>query len=224
MRRQLGALFLFCVIDTLGFGILIPLVPYMADRFGTPPQLITPLLGSYSLCQLLAAPWWGRLSDRYGSSPEPAVRAQVARALVNKGFMLGELGRPEQQLTIYAQIEDRFGDAPQPALREELARALVSKGHVAETLGRCEEAIATYDRVEDRFGGAPEPGVREMVATALVNKGLVLGELGRWDDAVAVYDQADHRFGDAPESGIQKQVARATHARDLLRNPGDQAG
>ena len=69
MRRQLGALFLFCVIDTLGFGILVPLVPYMAVRFGTTPQFITPLLGSYSLCQLLAAPWWGRMSDRYGRRP-----------------------------------------------------------------------------------------------------------------------------------------------------------
>ncbi len=69
MRRQLAALFLFCIIDTLGFGILIPLVPYMADRFGTAPQFITPVLASYSLCQLIAAPWWGRLSDRYGRRP-----------------------------------------------------------------------------------------------------------------------------------------------------------
>ena len=56
MRRQLVALFVFCVIDTLGFGILIPLVPYMAHRFGVAPQFITPVLGSYSLCQLIAAP------------------------------------------------------------------------------------------------------------------------------------------------------------------------
>ncbi len=69
MRRQLAALFLFCIIDTLGFGILIPLVPYMAHDFGVAPQYITPVLGSYSLCQLLAAPWWGRLSDRYGRRP-----------------------------------------------------------------------------------------------------------------------------------------------------------
>lgn len=69
MKRQLGALFAFSIIDTLGFGILIPLVPYMADRFGAAPQLITPILGSYSLCQLIAAPWWGRLSDRYGRRP-----------------------------------------------------------------------------------------------------------------------------------------------------------
>jgi MFS family permease len=69
VRRQLAALFVFCVIDTLGFGILIPLVPYMADRFGAAPQFITPVLGSYSLCQLLAAPYWGHLSDRYGRRP-----------------------------------------------------------------------------------------------------------------------------------------------------------
>ena len=41
----------------------------MADRFGVAPQFITPVLGSYSLCQLLAAPHWGRLSDRYGRRP-----------------------------------------------------------------------------------------------------------------------------------------------------------
>jgi DHA1 family tetracycline resistance protein-like MFS transporter len=62
-------LFFVCVIDILGFGILIPLVPYMADRFGVTPALITPILGIYSLCQLVAAPLWGRLSDRYGRRP-----------------------------------------------------------------------------------------------------------------------------------------------------------
>jgi DHA1 family tetracycline resistance protein-like MFS transporter len=62
-------LFIVVVIDILGFGILIPLVPYMADRFGVTPALITPILGIYSLCQLIAAPLWGRLSDRYGRRP-----------------------------------------------------------------------------------------------------------------------------------------------------------
>src|SRR5580658_3815672 len=62
----LRTLFFVCVIDVLGFGILIPLIPYMATRFGAPPALITPILGIYSLFQLLAAPIWGALSDRYG--------------------------------------------------------------------------------------------------------------------------------------------------------------
>src|SRR5687767_8025938 len=41
----------------------------MADRFGADPQTITWIMGSYSLCQLVSAPIWGRLSDRFGRRP-----------------------------------------------------------------------------------------------------------------------------------------------------------
>lgn len=67
--KPLRALCIVVVIDVLGFGILIPLIPYMAARYGAPPELNTPILGVYSLCQLLAAPLWGRLSDRLGRRP-----------------------------------------------------------------------------------------------------------------------------------------------------------
>jgi MFS transporter, DHA1 family, tetracycline resistance protein len=67
--RPLPSLLIVCVIDVLGFGIVIPLVPYMAAHFGASPALNTPILGVYSLCQLIAAPLWGRLSDRWGRRP-----------------------------------------------------------------------------------------------------------------------------------------------------------
>jgi len=67
--KPLWALCIVVVIDVLGFGVLIPLIPYMAIRYGAPPDLNTPILGIYSLCQLLAAPLWGRLSDRFGRRP-----------------------------------------------------------------------------------------------------------------------------------------------------------
>jgi len=67
--KPLLALFIVCVIDVLGFGILIPLIPYMAVQFGASPTLNTWILGIYSACQLLAAPLWGRLSDRLGRRP-----------------------------------------------------------------------------------------------------------------------------------------------------------
>ena len=69
MNKPLLILFFVVIIDLLGFGILVPLIPYMADNFGASPELITPILGTYSLCQLIAAPVWGRLSDRYGRRP-----------------------------------------------------------------------------------------------------------------------------------------------------------
>jgi DHA1 family tetracycline resistance protein-like MFS transporter len=74
-------LFLVVVIDVLGFGILVPLVPYMADRFGAAPTLITAILGSYSLAQLLASPLWGRLSDRFGR--RPILMSSLAGAFVS---------------------------------------------------------------------------------------------------------------------------------------------
>jgi DHA1 family tetracycline resistance protein-like MFS transporter len=81
MDRRLGSLFVVSVIDILGFGILIPLVPYMGVRFNAAPEWITPIMGAYSLCQLVAAPFWGRLSDRYGR--RPILMASLAGACVS---------------------------------------------------------------------------------------------------------------------------------------------
>ena len=67
--KPLFVLFFIVVVDLLGFGIIIPLFPYMAVRLGATPEQITPILGVYSLCQFIAAPLWGRLSDRIGRRP-----------------------------------------------------------------------------------------------------------------------------------------------------------
>lgn len=66
MKSPLRVLFFVSIIDVLGFGVLIPLIPYMGERFNASPEVITAILGSYSLCQFIAAPFWGRMSDRHG--------------------------------------------------------------------------------------------------------------------------------------------------------------
>ncbi|HUK01799.1 MAG TPA: MFS transporter [Steroidobacteraceae bacterium] len=78
-------LFVVCAIDVLGFGMVIPLVPYMGTRFGVRPELITAVLGSYSLCQFLSAPLWGRLSDRYGR--RPILMSSLAGACLSYGLL-----------------------------------------------------------------------------------------------------------------------------------------
>jgi DHA1 family tetracycline resistance protein-like MFS transporter len=62
-------LFLIVVVDLVGFGLVIPLLPFYAVRFGASPQAVTALLAVYSLMALLSAPLWGRLSDRIGRRP-----------------------------------------------------------------------------------------------------------------------------------------------------------
>jgi MFS transporter, DHA1 family, tetracycline resistance protein len=62
-------LFLIVVVDLVGFGLVIPLLPFYAVRFGASPQAVTALLAVYSLMALLSAPLWGRLSDSIGRRP-----------------------------------------------------------------------------------------------------------------------------------------------------------
>lgn len=56
-------------MDLVGFGIVLPLLPFYADRFGASGLQIGFLVLSYSAAQLVFAPIWGRLSDRFGRRP-----------------------------------------------------------------------------------------------------------------------------------------------------------
>src|SRR3989338_3252033 len=70
MRRSpLVIIFVTVFIDLIGFGIVIPVLPLYAERFGASPLVIGMLLGVYSLMQLICAPLLGRLSDRVGRRP-----------------------------------------------------------------------------------------------------------------------------------------------------------
>jgi len=67
--RAVPTLFLIVVVDLVGFGLVIPLLPFYAVRFSASPQEVTGLIAIYSLAQLMTAPLWGRLSDRVGRRP-----------------------------------------------------------------------------------------------------------------------------------------------------------
>ena len=57
------------MIDLIGFGIVLPILPLWAETFGASPVQIGLLTASYAVMQLMFAPVWGRLSDRYGRRP-----------------------------------------------------------------------------------------------------------------------------------------------------------
>ncbi len=65
----MGRLFTCIFIDLLGFGLIVPLLTFMALRFDASPLEVTTMIASYSLMQLFAAPLWGRASDRWGRKP-----------------------------------------------------------------------------------------------------------------------------------------------------------
>jgi hypothetical protein len=78
------------------------------------------------------------LIARFGAASELALREPVARALVNKGGTLGQLGPSEEEIAVFDDVIARFGAASELTLREQVAKALVNKGF---TLGRSAGAM-----------------------------------------------------------------------------------
>jgi MFS family permease len=67
--RALYVLLLVVFINLVGFGLVIPLLPFYAKSLNASPWQVTAMFSAYSLGQFLAEPFWGRLSDRIGRRP-----------------------------------------------------------------------------------------------------------------------------------------------------------
>ncbi|HEY9013779.1 MAG TPA: MFS transporter [Gemmatimonadales bacterium] len=67
--RRLAVLIAVNFVDMIGFMIVLPLLPFYALKLHASAETIGQLIASFSIAQLLAAPLWGRVSDRYGRRP-----------------------------------------------------------------------------------------------------------------------------------------------------------
>jgi multidrug resistance protein len=70
-RSPLIVIFTTVFIDLVGFGIVIPVLPFYAEGtiFNATPRTVGLLFASYSVMQLIFSPILGRLSDKYGRRP-----------------------------------------------------------------------------------------------------------------------------------------------------------
>ena len=89
-NKRLSTIFVIVFIDLLGFGLILPLLPYYADRFGATPFVVGLLAASYAAAQLIGAPVLGRLSDRHGR--RPVLLVSIAGTLL--AFLLLGLAEP----------------------------------------------------------------------------------------------------------------------------------
>lgn len=89
-RSRLLTIFLIVFIDLLGFGLILPLLPFYAQAYDATPLVVGLLTASYAAAQLVGAPLLGRLSDRYGR--RPVLLVSIFGTLV--GFLLLGLADP----------------------------------------------------------------------------------------------------------------------------------
>jgi DHA1 family multidrug resistance protein-like MFS transporter len=68
-NKNLWILFFTMIVVMLGFGMIIPIMPFYIKSFGASGSALGTLMAIYGLLQFLFAPFWGSLSDRYGRKP-----------------------------------------------------------------------------------------------------------------------------------------------------------
>jgi MFS transporter, DHA1 family, tetracycline resistance protein len=68
-KSPLLPIFLIVSVDVLGLTIILPLLPFYAEKLGASPTVVGLLVSTYAFCQLIAGPMLGRLSDHTGRKP-----------------------------------------------------------------------------------------------------------------------------------------------------------
>jgi len=69
MKKEYLIIFIIQITETLGFSLILPLLPFYAQSLGATPFQIGLILTSFSLCQFISSPILGHLSDHYGRKP-----------------------------------------------------------------------------------------------------------------------------------------------------------
>src|SRR4051795_8632137 len=67
--RALWIILFIAFLDLMGFGIILPQLPFYAIRYNVSAVQVTAIFSIFSICQFVAAPLLGIVSDRHGRRP-----------------------------------------------------------------------------------------------------------------------------------------------------------
>lgn len=175
-------------IDLVGFGIIIPILPFYVRSFGLSDLFIGLLAASYSLAQFLAAPVLGQLSDTYGRRPVIMFSAGISGVAWIIFGLAAEVGAT---LGTTAAVITLFG-------------ARILAGGAGGTIPAAQAYIADVTPVEDRAGGLGLIGAAFGLGLVF---GPAIGGLAASDTVVAAADGVLPNFVPATQFSIPSFTA-----------------
>lgn len=155
---------------------------------------------------------------QFDKSTDPAVRENVAEALLNIGVLFTLTGYTEPAITVLDRlIKDYQGSSVF------YVSALYNKAGALMALGRPAEAITTYEETVKQAdsNGGDDPTVLDRVAGALINLGVIYGRSNSLEKATAAFDDVVRRFAKHSSPQLQNSAAQALYNKAMVfRNLG----
>jgi MFS transporter, DHA1 family, tetracycline resistance protein len=127
---------LIVLVDLLGFTIVMPLLAPFAQSYGFSPLQIGLILAAFPICQLIAGPILGRLSDRYGRRPV-LIFSQAGTAL---SFLMLGLSRDFRLMLLARMLDGASG-----------GNILVAQAYIADVT-KPEHRARSYGLIGAAFG------------------------------------------------------------------------
>jgi multidrug resistance protein len=203
-RSRVAVIFFTVLIDLIGFGIIIPILPYYAQRLGAGGLGLGALLGVFSAMQFVATAFLGRTSDRVGRRP-----ILLATMLVNAlGYVLFAAAHSYAVLFI-ARVVSGFAGGNISAAQAYMAD-ITTPAERSRGMGMIGAAFGLGFMIGPALGGLSAhylgPAAPGLVAAVL--------SLANFVSAYVVLPEslkAEHRS--------ERQLWDFSHIGDALRNP-----
>ncbi len=222
LPRGFGVIWTTVAVDLIGFGIVLPILPQYAERFGVGAAVIGLLSASFSLMQLVFAPLWGRLSDRVGRKPILLVSLFGTAA----GSLLTGLA-PALWVLFLGRIIDGISGASVSVAQASVAD-LASPKQRARLMGLIGAAFGVGFVIGPTIGalaalGGPKTPFFVAAAIALVNGVVALFRLPETAHGVAGHPKARPDAVAARQAEFAAEAAaevEAIEAEPSLEGPG----
>lgn len=207
MFRTLAPLFVTAFVDVVGLLLVLPLFPYYARHLGASALMVTLLMVAFTAAQVVSAPLWGRVSDRYGRRPVLLVGVSVAACAYlvfayATSLWLLLLSRVVQGAggATTGVVQAYVADAVPPQARAKVLGWLSAATNLGMALGAPLGGLAL------RQGGRAGPGV---LAAALCGGNLLFAQ------RYLVESPGRSHVRSAPRPGTTRAVVRR-----IMRAPG----
>jgi len=154
---------------------------------------------------------------------EPAINSRdrdlIARTLLNKSVIVGQIEGPEKEISLINELINRFNHDAE--LQGTIIKAMINRAILLRKTQDTTDLLGEYDTIIDRFISNEDIDISRNVTQALFNKAMLLFDGERWSDAIVAFDAVRARASGLPSEPAEFIAGPPFHQAIALAELGE---